>query len=78
MHPSYPEAAFKKKVEGTVLVEILIGEEGEVAHAEIRRSIRYLDEAALACVREWQFEPARRGERPVATVAHVPVAFRIY
>ena len=34
--PQYPQAAFAAKVEGTVLVEILIGEEGEVAHLEIR------------------------------------------
>jgi len=27
-----PQAAFDAKVQGTVLVEVLIGEEGEVAH----------------------------------------------
>jgi len=30
--PQYPQAAFDAKVQGTVLVEVLIGEEGEVAH----------------------------------------------
>jgi TonB family protein len=76
--PQYPQAAFDAKVEGTVLVEILIGEEGEVAHVEIRQSIPALDAAALATVRQWKFEPARVDGAPRATVAHIPVAFRIY
>jgi TonB family protein len=76
--PEYPQAAFAAKVEGTVLVEILIGEEGEVAHLEIRQSIPALDAAALATVRQWRFEAARVGREPRATVAQVPVAFRIY
>jgi TonB family protein len=76
--PQYPQAAFDAKVQGTVLVEILVGEEGEVAHLEIRQSIPALDAAALATVRQWKFEPARVDGVPRATVAHVPVAFRIY
>jgi TonB family protein len=75
--PQYPEAALTSKVEGTVLVEILIGEEGEVAHAEIRQSIPALDAAALAAVRQWKFQPALVDGAPRAAVAQVPVAFRI-
>jgi protein TonB len=65
-------------VQGVVVMEILIGENGEVAHAEVTTSVPGLDEAALACVRPWRFEPARHGGRPVATVARAPVAFRIF
>jgi TonB family protein len=76
--PQYPDYAFHKKIEGTVMVVILINSLGKVAHAEIRESIPHLDEAALACVRDWLFEPAQRGGKPVATVAVAPVMFRIY
>jgi protein TonB len=75
--PQYPDAAFASKVEGTVLVEILIGEEGEVAHAEIRQSIPTLDASALAAVRQWKFQPARVDGAPRAAVAQIPVGFRI-
>jgi TonB family protein len=61
-----------------VMVDFLIGEEGEVAHAEIRRSIPQLDAAALACVRRWEFEPMRVAGVPRATLARAPVKFRIY
>jgi TonB family protein len=76
--PQYPAAAYAKKVEGTVIVDLLIGEQGEVAYAEIRRSIPDLDAAALDCVRQWTFQPAQVDGSPRATVAHAPVAFRIY
>jgi TonB family protein len=78
VRPQYPKAAFDAKIEGTVLVELLIGEQGEVAHLEVRRSIPELDAAAIACVRQWQFEPLRANGHARATIAHAPVTFRIY
>jgi protein TonB len=75
--PEYPEDAFRRKTRGTVLVDILLGEAGEVAHAKVRLKVPGLDEAALACVRRWQFDPATEAGRPVAFFAHVPVRFNI-
>jgi protein TonB len=78
LRPEYPKAAFTAKIEGTVVVDLLIGEQGEVAHLEIRQSIPELDAAAIACVRRWTFEPGRVSGVPRAVIAHAPVAFRIY
>lgn len=75
--PTYPQDAFVKKVEGTVLVEIVIDATGQVVRARIVQSIPMLDSAALDCVREWLFEPAIKQGRPVATLARAPVTFRI-
>src|SRR5262245_44960674 len=47
--PTYPRTAFDQKIEGTVLLEILISEAGRVAHVEVRRSVPSLDRAALEC-----------------------------
>jgi periplasmic protein TonB len=74
----YPLEAFQARVTGMVDVEVLIDETGHVARAEIRRSIKGLDEAALANVRQWRFEPARKAGKPVPTTAIAPVTFRIY
>jgi TonB family protein len=76
--PEYPAEAYSKRIAGRVVLTILISSIGKVVHAEVRESIPGLDEAALACVRDWQFEPARRGGKSVACVASVPVTFRIY
>lgn len=74
--PQYPEPAFKAKIEGQVELEILIGEDGEVAHVELRKSIPGLDAAALDCVRQWRFEPARRAGTAQPVMANAPVRFR--
>jgi protein TonB len=75
--PEYPQDAFVRKIEGVVVVEILIDATGRVARVRVVRSVPLLDAAALAAVRQWVFEPAIKKGRPVATVAVAPVSFRI-
>jgi TonB family protein len=75
VRPEYPLAAFRKQVTGTVLVEVLVGESGEIAYAEVRESIPELDAAALTCVHRWKFLAAMRGNRTVAALVQVPVSF---
>ena len=77
-YPVYPSDAFSARIEGTVLIEALIGEHGEVAYAEVRESVPKLDAAALKAARQWEFEPMRVGGVPRATVIRLPIAFRIY
>ncbi len=76
--PQYPQDAFVKKIEGTVLVEALIDAQGRVARARVIQSVPLLDAAALQAAYGWMFHPAIKHGRPVATIIHMPVAFRIY
>lgn len=76
--PQYPQEAFVKKIEGTVVVEILIDKNGNVVRARVIQSIPLLDKAAIATVKQWRFSPAIKDGRPVATVANAPVGFRIF
>jgi protein TonB len=76
--PQYPQEAFVKKIEGTVLVEILIDSQGRVVRARILQSVPLLDAAALQTVYQWVFQPAVKHGRPVPTIAQAPVTFRIY
>ena len=76
--PVYPQEAFIKKIEGVVMVEIVIGIDGRIGKARVKRSIPQLDAAALQCVQQWLFSPAVKGGRPVATIADAPVTFRIF
>jgi protein TonB len=76
--PVYPQEAFVKKIEGTVLVEILIDASGNVIRASVVQSIPALDQAALQSVYQWRFSPAMKKGRPVATIAQAPVSFRIF
>ncbi len=76
--PQYPQEAFIKKIEGTVVVEFLIDSSGRVVRARVIQSVPLLDAAALQTVYQWIFQPAVKHGRPVATIARAPVHFRIY
>jgi TonB family protein len=76
--PVYPEEAFRKRVEGVVEVEFLIGRDGRVIFAYVLKGIEDVDRAALRTVVQWTFEAARRTDQPVPTIARAPVTFRIY
>ena len=76
--PRYPQEAFVKKVEGTVVLEILIDSSGHVNQARVIQSIPLLDAAARDTVYEWLFQPAAKRGHPVPAIAHAPVHFLIY
>lgn len=76
--PVYPQDAFIKKIEGIVRVEVVIDATGTVIKAKILRSVPPLDAAAVACVRQWRFLPARHHGVPVATISDIDIYFRIF
>jgi protein TonB len=76
--PRYPQDAFVQKIEGTVVVEIVIDRSGRVSQARVIRSVPLLDAAAIDAVREWVFEPAVRRGLPVPAIGHAPVRFLVY
>jgi protein TonB len=75
--PRYPPAAFRNGIGGTVELKILIDKTGRVTNTRVIKSIPELDAAAIQCVMEWKFRPAKKAGQPVATVASAPVTFRI-
>jgi protein TonB len=77
VRPRYPQQAFDQKLEGTVIVEFVIGVDGRVASPRVIRSVPLLDAAALEAVRQWLFWPARKRGHPVPAVSRAPVYFRI-
>jgi TonB family protein len=74
--PEYPDLARQARVEGTVVVQALVGADGRVLQTRVLRSIPLLDGAAQDAVRRWSFHPAQQGGRPVATWVSVPITFR--
>jgi len=77
--PKYPRRARRRGYEGTVILDVFVSKEGRVADMRIDRSSGYpvLDEAAVASVKKWLFEPARRGDKKVEMWVKVPVRFRL-
>lgn len=79
--PEYPASALRAGIEGRVVVRVELTRDGRVASATVHASSGHeaLDEAALAAVRRWRFEPISEGparSTGARTVA-VPVRFAI-
>jgi len=76
--PSYPDIAREAGVDGTVMVQALVGKDGHVKDTKVVKSIPMLDAAALAAVRQWVFKPALSNNKPVAVWVAVPVKFSLH
>lgn len=76
--PAYPEEARRRGVEGTVLVQALVGKDGTVRRTQLVRGVAGLDEAAEACVKQWRFKPARAKGESVAVWVAVPMTFKLH
>jgi len=77
--PAYPRRARLRGYEGTVVVEAFVTVSGDVSKARLAKSSGYgiLDDSALSAVGTWRFEPARRGDTPIAMWVSVPVKFEL-
>jgi TonB family protein len=75
VEPVYPDDARQAGIDGMVILEALIGEDGKVMDARIMRSIPALDAAALAAVRQWAFAPTVINGVPQKVVMSVTVSF---
>ena len=73
--PVYPAIAQSARVQGDVVIEATIDEEGNVADARIVKSVPLLDQAALDAVRQWQYRPSLLNGVPTAVVTTVTVKF---
>ncbi len=55
---AYPEKAKASRVEGTVVLELTVDEEGNVTAVKVLRSVPGLDEAAVEAAKGWKYEPS--------------------
>ena len=77
--PEYTDKARKKKINGTVVVAMIVTPEGTVRDVKIAKSLdKELDKQATAAVSKWRFEPARKDGKPVAVHLKAEVSFRLY
>jgi TonB family protein len=73
---SYPDAARKLKLRGTVAVEMTVTEQGEPAELRVVESAgEILDNAVLAAVKDWRYTPAQKNGVKVRTRVRVEQTF---
>lgn len=77
--PVYPALARRMRMEGTVMLKVLVSKDGSPLKVEVASTSRYevLDKAAAEAVKNWRFIPARQGDTQVDAWVQVPVAFHL-
>ncbi|GMV20615.1 MAG: hypothetical protein AMXMBFR57_05640 [Acidimicrobiia bacterium] len=75
--PVYPAEAQSANVQGIVILEIHIDQDGRVTDARIVRPVALLDQAALDAVLQWEFEPTLLNGQPVPVIMTVTVNFTL-
>jgi len=77
--PKYPRLARRRGCQGTVVLSVFVNENGYVTNLWMFTSSGYrlLDNAAVKAVRNWAFEPGKKGNKKVAMWVKVPIRFRL-
>lgn len=73
--PVYPPEAREARVQGVVIMEVTLSPTGEVSDVDVLRSVPLLDEAAVAAVRQWRYEPTLVDGVPVPVLLTVTINF---
>ena len=78
LDPSYSEEARNAKLEGTVVVSLVVGEDGAPRDMRIVKALGLgLDEKAIESLAAWRFRPAFVNGQPAPVAVNVEVNFRL-
>jgi periplasmic protein TonB len=77
--PTYTNEALSRKVQGSVVLELVVRRDGRPSEIHVIRSLDPggLDEQAVLAVRQWRFEPGRLAAAPVDVLVTVVLDFWI-
>jgi protein TonB len=77
VRPNYPLLARQMKVQGSVILQALIGRDGVIQNLRVVSGPHILASAAQDAVRQWHFKPHLEGSEAVETQAKITVNFTI-
>jgi len=77
VQPGYPQLARQMKVQGSVVLQALIGRDGLIQDLRVLGGPPILASAAQEAVRQWHFKPQYADGKAVETQARITVNFMI-
>ena len=77
VRPNYPLLARQMKVQGSVILQAMIGRDGVIQNLRVVSGPHILASAAQDAVRQWHFKPHFQGSEAVETQAKITVNFTI-
>jgi TonB family protein len=76
--PRYPSRAQQEEVQGVVILEAIVDENGRVTATRVVKSVSPdLDEEALGAARQWRFTPAVLDGHPIRVIVTLELEFRL-
>lgn len=79
--PKYTSDAMRARIQGTVVVEVVVLEDGTVGRARIKESldaVHGLDANALDAAAQYEFEPGSLDDKPVPVLVTLRLEFRLH
>jgi len=78
--PKYPDLARQAGIEGTVLIEVLVSDEGKVEQARVIQSdvTPAMERAAIEAAKLCRFKPAKQRTVPVPARMAIPIRFKLH
>src|ERR1019366_3041129 len=78
VEPKYSTEALTAKLQGTVLLYVVVDENGNPGDVRVLRPLGLgLDQKAVEAVQTWRFEPGLKDGKPVPVEAQIGVNFRL-
>lgn len=78
VQPRYTENARRAGIQGAVILEAIIDEQGNVVDVRVLRGLPMgLDREAVNAVQQWKFRPAMQANKPVKVYFNLTVNFTI-
>jgi len=76
--PEYTKAALNAKLQGTVILSLVIGVDGVPSEITVAQGLRMgLDKEGVKCLKLWRFKPATRHGEVIPMKATMEVNFRL-
>ncbi len=78
VRPVYPAKCKEKNIEGAVILQVGIDEEGNVINVELLKGAhKNLDKAAEEALSQWKYQPVKKDGKPVPVTFTVTVDFKL-
>jgi len=77
VQPSYPPLARQARVQGTVVLQALIGKDGTIQNLHVVSGHPMLTSSALEAVKQWRYKPYYLNGEPVEVETTVNVVFTL-
>lgn len=77
VNPQYPSIARQARIQGTVVLQAVIGKDGTVENLHVESGHPMLAEAAIDAVRQWRYKPYYLNNQPVEVDTEIRVNFTL-